>query len=218
LRLAIVSLILSTLVWILSEHHVASAGAESRLFTMFVGTALFRAALVALFYLAMEPMIRRRWPETLIPWTRLLNGEWSDPLVGRDILVGFAVGAALASLNFLRAMTPQWLGQPTTDLFSTVPPGVLGPGVPGSGAGRRFSLSDRLAGNIDRFLSLAIALPTELDRDAGNRTCSGGGVVAHFRYMDSGCPDSSYRSLIRVSIGAFRSAGNGRGFLHKCDE
>jgi hypothetical protein len=128
LRLAIVFMALDTLVWVLREHHVTSLVGESRLFAMFVSTALVRAALVALFYLAMEPMIRRRWPETLIPWTRLLNGEWRDPLVGRDVLVGCAAGAAFASMNFLRAMTPQWLGEPTTDLFPNIPPAVLGPG------------------------------------------------------------------------------------------
>ena len=47
-------------------------------------------------------MKRRRWrrlgdhrllPKTLIGWTRFIDGRLSDPLVGRDILIGCAAGA-----------------------------------------------------------------------------------------------------------------------------
>jgi hypothetical protein len=37
---------------------------------------------------ALEPYLRRRWPERIISWNRLLAGEFRDPLVGRDILIG----------------------------------------------------------------------------------------------------------------------------------
>ena len=36
-------------------------------------------------YLAVEPVVRRRWPDTLASWTRLLRGRALDPLVGRDV-------------------------------------------------------------------------------------------------------------------------------------
>ena len=36
--------------------------------------------------------MRRRWPQTLISWTRVLAGRLRDPLVGRDVLVGAACG------------------------------------------------------------------------------------------------------------------------------
>ena len=32
--------------------------------------------------------LRRRWPELLISWSRLLAGRWRDPRVGRDMLLG----------------------------------------------------------------------------------------------------------------------------------
>jgi hypothetical protein len=56
------------------------------------------------FYIALEPVVRRRWPQVLISWTRLLSGEWRDPLVGREVLVGcvlgvFSIGIALATQN-----------------------------------------------------------------------------------------------------------------------
>ena len=45
-------------------------------------------------YLALEPFVRRRWPEAMISWTRLLGGRFADPLVARDILIGCAAGCA----------------------------------------------------------------------------------------------------------------------------
>jgi len=59
----------------------------------------FSALCAWLFYLGVEPFVRRRWPHRLIAWTRLLEGRWIDPLVGREVLIGLlaAAGAALAS-------------------------------------------------------------------------------------------------------------------------
>ncbi len=44
-------------------------------------------------YLAFEPYFRRRYPELLVSWTRLLGGRWGDPLVGRDLLGGLLLGS-----------------------------------------------------------------------------------------------------------------------------
>jgi serine/threonine-protein kinase len=43
-------------------------------------------------YLALEPWVRRHWPQTVITWSRLLSGQFRDPLVGRDILFGVMLG------------------------------------------------------------------------------------------------------------------------------
>ncbi len=43
-------------------------------------------------YLAIEPIVRRRWPTTLVAWTRLLGGRPMDPLVGRSVLLGVCLG------------------------------------------------------------------------------------------------------------------------------
>ena len=50
-----------------------------------------------LFYMALEPYVRRLRPQTLISWTRLLSGDASHPIVGRDLLIGATWGAACAS-------------------------------------------------------------------------------------------------------------------------
>jgi serine/threonine-protein kinase len=61
---------------------------------MFAGKTLFQTGVVWTYYIAVEPFLRRRWPQVLMSWTRLLSGKFRDPLVGRDILIGCAAGIA----------------------------------------------------------------------------------------------------------------------------
>lgn len=62
-----------------------------------IGLALYRAFVIAILYLAIEPYLRRRWPTLLVSWSRLLAGRWRDPLVGRHVLIG-AIGAILVAV------------------------------------------------------------------------------------------------------------------------
>jgi len=55
-------------------------------------TALFVSAFIWVLYLALEPYVRRNWPQTIISWTRLISGRLRDPLVGRDLLFGVLLG------------------------------------------------------------------------------------------------------------------------------
>jgi serine/threonine-protein kinase len=93
LKIVLFTLTAMALAWVFAEHHVPTLW-ELRLFVMFAGLALFVGGLLWLFYIAVEPYVRRRWPHTLITWTRLVSGEFRDPLVGRDILVGASGGVA----------------------------------------------------------------------------------------------------------------------------
>jgi len=43
-------------------------------------------------YLALEPYVRRNWPQMIISWTRFISGRLRDPLVGRDLLFGILLG------------------------------------------------------------------------------------------------------------------------------
>src|SRR5258708_39508150 len=61
--------------------------------------------LVWLFYMALEPYARRLWPWVLVSWVRLFGGRSRDPLVGRDILAGAALGVVFA----LNIRMLQWL-------------------------------------------------------------------------------------------------------------
>jgi serine/threonine protein kinase len=55
-------------------------------------TGLFVSAFIWVLYLALEPYVRRLWPQTIISWTRLVSGRLHDPLVGRDLLFGVLLG------------------------------------------------------------------------------------------------------------------------------
>jgi hypothetical protein len=62
--------------------------------------------------------VRRRWPATLVSWSRLLAGGFRDPLVGRDVLAGFLLGAFAIALGRLGWFVPSWLGYPPTQPYS----------------------------------------------------------------------------------------------------
>jgi serine/threonine-protein kinase len=79
-----------------------------RLFTALTAAALYDAATVWVFYIALEPHVRRAWPECLVSWVRLLSGRLQDPLVGRDVLLAVTVyqGLAIGSLAILAVAAP----------------------------------------------------------------------------------------------------------------
>jgi len=81
-----------------------------------VGVWLTFAAIFAMWYLALEPTVRRRWPWRLVAWGRLLDGRLRDPLVGRDLLVGLAVGSLFILLPRLVSIAAGWFGAPPTPL------------------------------------------------------------------------------------------------------
>jgi hypothetical protein len=80
--------------WLLSAHHVPSID-EFDSILIALAWALLGTSLITVLYLALEPYVRRRDPHTLISWSRLLAGQWRDPLVGRDLLIGAAYGVLL---------------------------------------------------------------------------------------------------------------------------
>ena len=80
--------------WLIGGTHTAGAG-EADLFVMAAMRSVFGAVTLALTYISFEPFVRRRWPQTMISWSRVLAGGFRDPLVGRDILIGCLVGVVL---------------------------------------------------------------------------------------------------------------------------
>ncbi len=113
-RLAVVMLGGEMVAWALAAHHVADMGGELVLVLRGLGLGLIVSCLVWLLYLAIEPYVRRHWPDTLVSWTRLLAGRWRDPKVGRDVLVGAVFGGAVSGLVPLaHVLLPRWLGRPS---------------------------------------------------------------------------------------------------------
>lgn len=116
-RLAVFIITTMSIGWILGESHVATMG-ELGLVVMFVSWALFVAVFVWILYIALEPFVRRRWPATIVSWSRLLAGEVRDPLVGRDLLFGSAFGAASSVIILSSRLLPSFFGRaPETPLF-----------------------------------------------------------------------------------------------------
>jgi predicted Ser/Thr protein kinase len=88
--------------WLIGGTHVA-AWREVDLFFLAAMRAAFIGITIAAVYISFEPFVRRRWPQTIISWSRFLAGDTHDPLVGRDILIGAAMGLALALIQMVGA-------------------------------------------------------------------------------------------------------------------
>jgi hypothetical protein len=83
---------------------------QDRFFTA-VAMSMLQAGRLWIFYLALEPTVRRFWPDGLISWTRLVSGDWRDPLVGWHILAGVACGVVIHGVLVATRLMPLFLGQ-----------------------------------------------------------------------------------------------------------
>jgi Protein kinase domain len=90
--------------WILTAHHVPAPEYLPSVFHA-LSAAVTLGVLAAVLYMAVEPFIRRRRPESLISWTRLLSGRIRDPLVGGHIAAGAAFGVGLTLWSMLKMAT-----------------------------------------------------------------------------------------------------------------
>ena len=101
-RLAVFFLASGVLVWFLRLPHVSLVV----LLLLFIQVGLIWIA-----YIAIEPYFRRKWPQILISWNRLLSGDWKDPLVARDVLIGAAIGALVHCFErFFDTYVTTWIG------------------------------------------------------------------------------------------------------------
>jgi serine/threonine-protein kinase len=100
-------------IWLFGADHVASFK-EFGLLWIGLSWSLVISTMVWLLYVALEPFLRRRWPTMLISWSRLLGGRFSDPLVGRDALIGAATGAGITLLvPYTAFLLDRLRGKPT---------------------------------------------------------------------------------------------------------
>lgn len=100
------------LTWVVSAHFVPNPPEEYTGFIGGVGNALYVAGFMWILYLALEPYVRRLWPEMLISWMRVLSGNLRDSRVARDALIGAVGGVVMALvLNGANAL-PTWFSIP----------------------------------------------------------------------------------------------------------
>jgi hypothetical protein len=93
LRLAVAIFLVEMAIWLCLAHLVPSVDTFG-LLALAASTGLFVSGVTAMLYLALEPYVRRHWPETIISWSRAIAGRLRDPLVGRDVLWGLLMGLA----------------------------------------------------------------------------------------------------------------------------
>ena len=113
-RLAVFVFVIAMLTGLLTTHHVPTLGGELAIVVESLAQALLIAGIFWIVYAALEPFLRRRWPGRIIAWNRLLAGDFRDPLVGRDLLIGAVAGFGFCILGYLQIVAPQWLGGPPT--------------------------------------------------------------------------------------------------------
>jgi serine/threonine-protein kinase len=124
-RLALFALSALSISWLIGAKHVASED-ELVLFLAFACLALFESALLWVLYVALEPLVRRRWPQTIVSWSRLLSSGPGDPLVGRDVLIGCITGTLIETVPRLAIVVGPRLGVPPPLPQDVLPPLLLG--------------------------------------------------------------------------------------------
>ncbi len=95
----------------LQANHSATASEFDVVWNIMANSVLNALALSA-FYLALEPWVRKRWPQTMISWSRFTTRGIRDPLVGQAILLGVIFGCVLAALKFLQLALHGPSGEP----------------------------------------------------------------------------------------------------------
>ncbi|MBK6725246.1 MAG: serine/threonine protein kinase [Acidobacteria bacterium] len=112
-RIMLFLFVVRMLFWAFTTHHVAGFE-EGQLIIIGLQSALYWSVFPGLMYLAFEPYMRKSVPERVISWNRLLAGDWRDPLVGRDVLIGAVAGSVLILADkLLTYLVPIWIGEPT---------------------------------------------------------------------------------------------------------
>jgi hypothetical protein len=86
---------------LIAGHH-APVLAESNIIWEALTISALNASALWIFYIALEPWVRRRWPETMISWSRFTTKGIRDPRVGRDILYGAAMGGVFVILKLVQ--------------------------------------------------------------------------------------------------------------------
>lgn len=110
MRVAAAMFLLTLAARLADADHAAAVRHEIMLVRTALEHALFSGALMYVFYLALEPYARRRWPHRMIAWTRLLAGDVRNPMIGRDVLIGTIGGLLHATIALATTRVAAWFG------------------------------------------------------------------------------------------------------------
>ena len=106
--------------WLLAARHSLDLDTELNRFFTFAAFAMLNTGFTWLFYLGLEPYVRRLCPDILISWTRLFSGHARDPRVGRDILIGISAGVFFALVSTVDTLIPGVAAHPGQPQLSNV--------------------------------------------------------------------------------------------------
>lgn len=105
LRVGVVVMLIFVAGVLLDGHYAGPLG-----LLLLVWSALQQGVAIAavsfVCYLVVEVHARRLFPGTMISWSRLLQGRWRDPMIGRDLLIGASFGLGLGALVGLLRVIP----------------------------------------------------------------------------------------------------------------
>lgn len=123
--MALFALVVSTSGWLFGANHPPTSspinGIMPVAWAMPVVWSFYTVSFLWLFYIALEPYLRQRWPHRIVSWSRLLTGRLRDPLVGRDLLIGGLFGLAIILVDYASFLVPKWIG------LSPIVPGSINP-------------------------------------------------------------------------------------------
>ncbi len=140
--------------WALVAAHVPTLW-ELYLLLLGLSWAAFQAGFVGLLYLAIEPFVRRQWPDALISWMRILGGRFRDPLAMSHVLAGLGAGVVTALATAVNVWTTNGLQAPNNIGLS----------------GARFLFGYLLSWlNVSAFVATGLILVMVLLRSAVGRT------------------------------------------------
>ncbi|MCR9161495.1 MAG: serine/threonine-protein kinase [Nannocystaceae bacterium] len=120
LRVAITLTLLFSGAMLLTSWVGQTSGIQT-LFTA-LSQGLLIGAIALLGYAVIEPYGRRLNPNAMVSWIRLTRGRWRDPAVGRDALIGAALGGLIAALVLLRVWLEGGQGAHFTELDAVAGP------------------------------------------------------------------------------------------------
>ena len=97
-RLAAFAFICMLLQDLVGGHHIPTSTEFLFLFGK-LRDALAVAGLFWILYMALEPQVRRRRPEALISWSRVLSGRIRDRTAGGHLLIGITLGVSFLCVS-----------------------------------------------------------------------------------------------------------------------
>lgn len=148
-KLAVFLLLMILAGQMIGADHVPALGAELNILFNIIAWALSASVLFWILYVALEPYVRRLWPRLIISWSRLLAGDFRDPMVGRDILIGSALGFGHTLSICMMPLTSRWAGKPS-GLVNSIDPRTL--------EGGRSVITSLLSGSLVQWFLIGVGL------------------------------------------------------------